>query len=339
MGFVARFLSSYSESFTMAVAVWPLASFVLTLPILAYLYHRDGRILPLSAMTAYLAVLYLMGLACFTLYPLPEGDAGPGITYGLAPILNPLHFVGDIQTDGIAAVAQLAANMALFVPFGFIAGRGLRLGPVPSVLLGLATSLCIELAQLTGLFGLYPYAYRTFETTDLCTNTLGALAGWTLARLSLRLLPARAGNEGAPVTASPGIVRRTVAFSIDMTLSGTVALVAGSAGTIALYALGLETAPAVGAGLYGMLCTVGVVVTELVVPWHTGGRTPGGAFVRMTCETRERHGGRRAAFYAARLLAILCTTGLASVEPRLGIVPLVCMVFYAFARKMPYDLI
>ena len=133
MGFLARFFSSYSESFTAAMLAWPFASFALTLPILALLYHRDGRIRLLSAAGAYLSVLYLLGLVCFTLYPLPEGDSGPGITYGLDPIWNPLHFVDDIAADGMPAVAQLVANVALFVPFGFIAGRGLRLGVPASV--------------------------------------------------------------------------------------------------------------------------------------------------------------------------------------------------------------
>ena len=166
-----------------------------------------------------MSVLYLLGLVCFTLYPLPEGDSGPGITYGLDPIWNPLHFVGDIAADGLPAVAQLVANVALFAPFGFIAGRGMRLGAPASVALGFLASLGIELAQLTGLFGVYPYAYRTFETTDLATNTLGALCGWLLARASLRVLPDPGRLAPAAVTASPGIVRRAVAFCIDMALA------------------------------------------------------------------------------------------------------------------------
>lgn len=37
-------LGSYSDNFAVALGLWPVASFILTLPILAYLYHRDGRI-------------------------------------------------------------------------------------------------------------------------------------------------------------------------------------------------------------------------------------------------------------------------------------------------------
>lgn len=339
MGFLGRFLSSYSESFLAAVAAWPFASFALTLPILAILYRRDGRIRALSAAGAYLSVLYLLGLVCFTLYPLPEGDSGPGITYGLGPIWNPLHFIDDIAADGAPAVAQLAANVALFVPFGFIAGRGMRLGAPASAALGFLASLCIELAQLTGLFGVYPYAYRTFETTDLATNTLGALCGWLLARASLRALPDPGRLAPAAVTSSPGIVRRTVAFCIDMALAATVSAIAGSGLLLVLCALG--GAPASVAALPGLalLGTAAVLAVEVAVPWRRGGRTPGGAFVRMTCETRERQGARRVAFYAARTLVILCAVGLPGIEPRLTLVPLACLAFYLFKREMPYDLI
>ena len=113
MGFLTRFFSSFSESFTAAVLAWPFASFALTLPILALLYRRDGRIRLLSAAGAYLSVLYLLGIVCFTLYPLPEGDSGPGITYGLDPIWNPLHFVDDIAADGMLTGPSMARLTAM----------------------------------------------------------------------------------------------------------------------------------------------------------------------------------------------------------------------------------
>ena len=140
---------------------------MLTLPILAYLYHRDGRLRFGTFVGAYLTVLYVCGLGCFTLYPLPSGDAGLGITYGVAPNFNPMNFANDIAKDGLKAVFQLAFNVAFFMPLGFIAGRLLRLKFLPSVLLGMTASLLIETAQLTGLFGIYPYAYRCCDVDDV----------------------------------------------------------------------------------------------------------------------------------------------------------------------------
>lgn len=339
MGFIARFLGSYSDSFLMSLALWPLAAVVLTLPILAYLYHRDGRVRAASAAGAYASVLYLTGLACFTLYPLPEGDSGPGVTYGLKPILNPLHFIGDMQEDGIAPVAQLVANTALFVPLGFIAGRGLRTKLSSAASLGFMVSLAIELAQLTGLFGVYPYAYRTFETTDLFTNTLGAVVGWKLASLFSRAFPDRLAGAPRTVETSPGFTRRLTAFCIDMTIAAIASAMASSAALLSSFALAAPTA-GVFALAFSQVCGIAaIVIVELAIPWARGGRTPGGSIVRMTCETRSRAGTRRAAFFLVRLGVILCCTGFAPIEPRLTAVGLACLAFFLFARKMPYDFI
>lgn len=40
------------------------------------------------------------------------------------------------------------------------------------------TSLAIELTQLTGIWGYYDCAIRTFDAEDIFNNTLGAVLGW-----------------------------------------------------------------------------------------------------------------------------------------------------------------
>ena len=137
------FILSFTDKFVAALSLWPFASFMLTLPILAYLYHRDGRLKVWSAAGAYLVVLYFLGLGCFTLYPLPSGTEGLGITYGIAPQLNPIAFVGDIYRDGITAVLQIVMNVVFFVPLGFIASRAFHMRFQTTLLLGFATSLLI----------------------------------------------------------------------------------------------------------------------------------------------------------------------------------------------------
>ena len=130
-----------------------------------------------------------------------------------------------------------------------------------------------------------------------------------------------------------------MAFCIDMALAAAASAIAGSGLLLALYALGGPPASAASLPVLALLGTAAVLAVEVAVPWRRGGRTPGGAFVRMTCETRERQGARRVAFYAARTFVILCAVGLPGIEPRLTLVPLACLAFYLFKRKMPYDLI
>lgn len=49
---------------------------------------------------------------------------------------------------------------------------------------GVGLTLTVELTQLTGLWGLYPCAYRQFNVDDLILNALGVVVGFLLARIS-----------------------------------------------------------------------------------------------------------------------------------------------------------
>lgn len=349
MEMVVRFLGSYSDSFLLAFGLWPFVSFAFTLPILAFLYRRDGRIRFTSAVAVYLSVLYVLGIACFTLYPLPTGESGLGITYGVSPQLDPLAFVGDLAREGISALPQILFNIAFFMPLGFIAARLLRLGPFASILLGFGVSLIVETAQLTGLFGIYAYAYRTFDVNDLMYNTFGTALGWVCAALLARVLPPRALADEEEVTTTPGFVRRCVALWLDMLVVGLATVVIctlvwladdalsmlwDAVAALAPSFLGAEDTAAEGTSTWPVWVAATLfVIEEGVVPYCRGGQTLGGSFVRMTCETRERTGLRRVAFYLVRLAVVgLAVTNFWSV-------PFILVIFYAVKRKMPYDYI
>lgn len=332
MALIKRFLSGYSDNFLLALTLWPAASFALTLPILAYLYHRDGRLKFASVVSTYLAVLYVLGLGCFTLYPLPDGMSGPGITYGVPWQLNPLAPIGDFAREGLSVLPQIAFNVVFFVPLGFIAGRLLRLRFVPSIVLGFAASLLIEAAQGTGLFGVYPYAYRTADVDDLIYNTSGAALGWLCAAALARVLPPGALAEEGEVTHAPGFIRRCVAFWLDTLIIGLLSLVVSGAVSIMLWNLPEGIARDL-AGTPWMLVVMAFlfVLVEGVLPWMHAGSTPGGGFVRMSCETRERTGARRVVFYLARLVV------LGAAYLFIPFAWFALALFYLVARRMPYD--
>ena len=48
--------------------------------------------------------------------------------------------------------------------------------------LAVTLTLAVELTQLTGIWGIYPCAYRQFNVDDLMLNSLGLIAGFVLAR-------------------------------------------------------------------------------------------------------------------------------------------------------------
>lgn len=337
MSTIRGFLANYSGNFQITLMLWPVVSAMLTLPILAYLYHRDGRLRAGSVLTTYLAVLYLLGIGCFTLWPLPAGDEGLGITYGVAANFNPLAFVGDIAKDGWKAVFQLLFNVVLFLPLGFIAGRFLHMRLVPTLVLSLAMSALIEIAQFTGLFGIYPYAYRCCDVDDLATNVLGGVLGWLLASVFGRVVPRK--SEAVETTKHPGIVRRCVALWIDLTLIVLVNGLFWLIVSLPFYLAGVELAlPDVGAEQTQQWFSEATfvllfLVVEVVVPWRNNGSTPGGSFVRMTCESRVRASGLRAVFYLVRTATIALLLWIPWLAiPLLG-------VFYLIKREMPCDLV
>ena len=74
-------------------------------------------------------------------------------------------------------------NVLLFVPLGFflpVLWKRFR-SFLWTALFGLGFSLCIELLQL--------FTFRATDINDLMTNTGGAILGWCLGRLILKLFP------------------------------------------------------------------------------------------------------------------------------------------------------
>ena len=74
-----------------------------------------------------------------------------------------------------------------------------------------------EITQLTGLYFIYPRAYRLFDIDDLITNTIGGILGYFIAN-KLKFLPTReeidtkALEDGKTVSG----LRRLTLFFLDL---------------------------------------------------------------------------------------------------------------------------
>ncbi|MGR2753309.1 VanZ family protein [Agromyces arachidis] len=191
-------------------------------PIVAASYRRREGF-SAARLVAWLAlIVYLVGLWAYTLTPIPATTAYACV----GAELNPFADVAEIfrLADGgnplrNPAVQQIAFNVLLFMPLGAFVVLLSRRGVVTATVVGLGGSLLIELTQLTGVWGLFPCAYRLFDTGDLVTNTLGATLG-ALAALPLRAR--RRGREGtgaAPARVTAG--RRLMGMLIDVIVVAT----------------------------------------------------------------------------------------------------------------------
>lgn len=171
---------------------------VLLVPYVAVQYRRRGTLGPGRAVLSLATLVYALALVAYVLLPLPH--VGPDFcqVHGVDPQLRPSQFVADIIREGGSSPTALvttpaawgvAFNIMLFVPFGAFFRHLARRSIVITTLAGAATSAFVELTQLTGVWSLFPCAYRIFDVDDLITNTIGALIGATVVAPLLRSLP------------------------------------------------------------------------------------------------------------------------------------------------------
>jgi glycopeptide antibiotics resistance protein len=190
----------------LAIVAGAVVAFLAFVPFVALSYRRRGRLTVGRTLLWAGAAVYFWAIWTYTLIPMPASD-----DYRCAGVnLRPFEFVDDIRAAVAVSghyltdptVLQVVLNVLLFVPLGFflrvLGGRGILVAG----LVGLATTGLIETTQLTGVWGLYPCAYRVFDVDDLIANTSGALLGSLVAFVVPRK------NRGADRTPDAEVPRR-----------------------------------------------------------------------------------------------------------------------------------
>lgn len=282
-----------------AVGIGVVVGIGLFVPFVAVSYRRRGRLSVPRALLWAAALVYFWAIWTYTLLPLPDPDT----IRCVGMLTDPFEVVRDVRKAIAApgntlthpAVLQLAFNVLLFVPLGFflrvLGGRGI----VTALLVGLGLSLFIETTQLTGVWGIYPCAYRFFDVGDLMTNTTGALLG---AVFGLVVPRAHRGLSKAPDADLPRPVtrgRRALAMLCD----GVGFLLASWTVSVAVqlfFQYVLEDRQAVLDGTIAELAgTGGAALVWLIVTLLTG-QTIGDLAVQL------RYTGSRMPVVVARLL-------------------------------------
>lgn len=275
--------------------------FFLVLPVLipvvlAVVYRRYRYLAVGPTVWAAVSALYVSALVAFTTFPLPTAPQDfctkrstfeywrltPGRSF--AEILDRVAEVGVPATVTSGLFLQVAFNVVFFVPLGFAVAYLLRRGIGWALAIGLGTSLVIEVAQGSALWGLYPCPYRVAEVDDLITNTTGALVGWTIGFLVTRVVPFREPARREDLD-SPTVRRRVLAVAADLML---VASLTFGVDVVAAFVLDVRGMGA-DAGR-GWFTTLGILVPTLLllgVPLIRRDRaTPGQAAVLLGLASR-----------------------------------------------------
>lgn len=279
---------------TMALSVFPLVVLILMLPVAVISYRRRGRAGGWTTLVFYSFLFYLLAAVLQTVVPLPSDPAGycAAQNYASTPQLRPFYFVQVLQERaqgdwspgsvlGYGAVWSTALNVALLAPLGFFLRYLVGLRFIAATAIAAGVSLLFELTQLTGLWFVYPCAYRLFSVDDLMLNTAGAVLGWLLAGAVGRLLPAlEPDRERRRYATRVTVSRRLFALLADAV--GFVVLTGLVVGLIVLFG-----GPATGRG---PVIAVLAAVWFLLVPVLTGSTIGKRAMLLRV----ERTNGRRA---------------------------------------------
>lgn len=216
-----------------AIVFGVLLGLLFFVPFVAISYRRRGTFTAGRLVLWGAALIYFLAIWTYTLLPLPDPDA----IVCVGTNTDILQFVDDVQgavarpgntlTD--PAVLQLLLNVMLFVPLGFflrvLGGRGI----IIAFFVGLGISVFIETTQVTGVWGLYPCAYRVFDVDDMLTNTTGAVLGSLLSLVVPKRLRGSGRRDDADEPRPVTRVRRTVAVVCDLLTAGILTLVASVA--------------------------------------------------------------------------------------------------------------
>lgn len=168
-----------------AMLVGSLLAIVLFVPLVAVSYRRHGGMTTMRSLGWAALLFWVLGLLAYTLLPLPNPDAirctTPQLVLGAS--LDDIAARGLVEESLLAnpAFQQVLLNVVLFLPLGGLLRIWFGQPVWVAALLGFGLSLLVETTQLTGVWGLYPCAYRHFDVDDLVTNTAGAILGWAIA--------------------------------------------------------------------------------------------------------------------------------------------------------------
>lgn len=318
------YLENFSDSFLLAIVLWPFASVILTLPLLLLQLIWFKKINWSRSVITFLVILYGLALLAFTLYPLPQDMTEFCQKNHLLPQLNPFEFISDIQKAGIKAILQNALNVIFFLPFGLALRNFLGMKLHSVIIFSILLSLLIETMQLTAVFGIFECSYRLFDVDDVLMNTIGGILGYFVGFI----LPnfSRKKDEISEINLKPKLIERLIVFWADMTLVQVILAIILAGLSLLGFKIPDEFARSIEIIIFGLL--------EFTLPLLWNGKTIFSNFANISLDDLDRKPLNRFIFYAVR--AIILGLVIFGNGPISFFVILFLVIFSVIKRKPPY---
>lgn len=203
-------MMAYSMPILTAAIVFGIVAVAIWIPWLIYTYRKYGY-LPLSVLViSFSFIFYSLAAFFLVILPLPATrdtcamQAPNTQHYSLIPfkfiedtlkgnwldIKNPATYVLLFKQP---AFYQTFFNFLLLLPLGvylryYLVGKAYWW---KATIVLFCTTLFFEIAQLTGIYGIYNCAYRLFDVDDLMMNTFGGVIGYFIAPAVLAVFPSK----------------------------------------------------------------------------------------------------------------------------------------------------
>lgn len=196
---------SYLVAIKTALLAFPILSLFITLPYIIKQYRRYGSVNTYRTVIIYSFILYMITIYFLVILPLPKiGE----VTSPLKEMvqLMPFGFIKDFLRETSLVISNsstylkallepcfytVVLNVIMTIPFGIYLSYYFKCDLNTTIKWSFLLSLFFEVTQLTGLYFIYPYAYRVFDVDDLILNTLGGVIGFRLGEILTRFLPSR----------------------------------------------------------------------------------------------------------------------------------------------------
>ena len=174
-----------------ALQIGPFVALAFGLPYTIYGYVRTKSVDVWKCTYFYTFCLYFLCAYFVTWLPLPTAETLANLK-PMSEFIQLVPFQSFLDIEGKTLLRDLAIilfNVTLTMPLGYFFRELFHVSLKGAVLAGFLVSLLYEVTQLTGLFFIYPRAYRIFDIDDLIVNTFGAYLGYVAAPLISGVLP------------------------------------------------------------------------------------------------------------------------------------------------------
>lgn len=232
----------YLDDLKLALTYFPLIALVVTIPYYLLLIKNNPHQVLLRVLLFYSFVFYALCAYYLVVFPLPTRSELASMTPQKSNLI-PFSFFREYAKSGVVLskpstwkyaftsffVLQYVFNILLLLPYGCYLNYYFGFGWKKTLVIAALTSLFFEISQRTGLFGIYPFAYRDFDVDDIICNTSGAMIGWFLVRHFRSDLPDLESKAAGKAFAGRSyMLRRLLAILVDLGIILSVLWAAGA---------------------------------------------------------------------------------------------------------------